>query len=354
MKKKFICELGPGNSYPGGILTVINDYMNSGYLKQFKLKHIVTASKEHKLRTFLTSFFTLFLLLIKGQVALVHLHMSERGSCVRACYYTILSKIFKIPVIIHSHGGEVIKYYNNLGIIRRTIFEKSMRMADVMIVLTPGWKEFWQAFIPENKMIVLPNFVNTPNVVNKKYYHDQKLNLLFLGYISNKKGVYDLIYSIKELVDDGYDNIVLRIAGNGEIDKCKDLISKLNLTDYISVLGWANKQTKEYLLQVSDVLMLTSHYESFGIVALEALSYKVPVICGNQGFTKEIITNNFDGYVVQTGDINDIANKIKLIKDNVEIFGQNGYEVVKSKYSEDVVMSKLKKVYNCFIKQQIN
>ena len=351
MKKKIICELGPGDSYPGGILTVINDYMNSEYLKDFNLRHIVTASKTHKLKTFLSSFFKLFWLLITNQVILVHLHMSERGSCLRACFYTFISKLFKVPVIVHSHGGEVIKYYNNLGTIQKAFFEKAMKKADVMIVLTPGWVKFWEKIVSKRKIIVLPNFVNTPKIVNKNYFKNGKLNLLFLGYISNKKGVYDLIYSLKKLVDSGYKDIILRIAGNGEINKCKNLITKLNLKNYIDVLGWANEEKKKELFQLSDVLMLTSHYESFGIVALEALSNKIPVICGNKGFTKEIVMDNIDGYVVQTGDINDIADKIKLIKKNVKVFGKNGYEIVKKQYSEDVVMLKLKEIYKSLLKE---
>ncbi|WP_172637986.1 glycosyltransferase family 4 protein [Lactiplantibacillus plantarum] len=343
--KKYICEIGPGNGYPGGILTVINDYMNSKYLKNFNLKHIVTASQKNKLLIFFfgVSYYVALCLLKKVQLS--HIHMSERGSCSRAIVIIKINRFFGIPTIVHSHGSEIIEYYNSLDDKMKKKFRNGMQDARKIIVLTPGWKMFWRKIVDSDKIVVIPNYVRIPKVT-KKYYYDNKINLLFLGYIGDRKGTYDLIDAIQLLVSNGKKNIILRIAGNGEIDKCKRIIKEKNLESYIKIIGWANEEKKDKLLRESDILILPSRFESFGIVVLEAMAYKIPAICGDKGFTKELVSNGKDGYIAETGNPESIAKAILSISNNVSTFGKNGFIKVSQNFSEEKVIKKLSNMYN--------
>lgn len=345
-KNKYVCELGPGDEYPGGILSVINDYMKSEYLNQFKLKHIVTVSKKHKILGFLKGSFIYILLCIQGRVRLAHIHMSERGSCVRAICLAVISNIFNVPFIIHSHGSEIIQYYNQLTLIRRYFFDRAMNSAKRIIILTPGWSKFWGKIVNKKKLVVIPNFVKVSSELDKKYKKDGRLNVLFLGYVGERKGTYDLVKAINYIVHTKNErNIHLYIAGNGELSKCSALVKKYELKDYITIIGWANDEKKANLFSKSDLLVLPSKYESFGIVILEAMSHKLAVICGDSGFTKELISPGEDGLVAKTGDYVDLAEKILFSSNNLQKFGENGYEKVKRDFSEKVVMKKVRRLY---------
>lgn len=351
MKEKYICELGPGSEYPGGILAVIDDYMNSHYLNKFFLKHIVTVSKRHKILGFLKGMKDYLELCFLGRVSLAHIHMSERGSCTRAIVFILISQFFNIPVIVHSHGSEIIEYYNGLSKIRKRIFNNTMNKASKVIILTPGWGNFWKKIVKKEKLVVIPNYVKIPQNMIKKYMLNNRLNILFIGYIGYRKGTFDLLKALDYLIRRMNElNVHLTIAGNGEVEKCKALVLKYGLEKYIDILGWVDSKKRNSLLKESDVLVLPSHFESFGIVALEAMSYKLAVICGDAGFTKEIVKNGETGYVVETGNYKDIAIKLDSVIPNLERFGENGYDEVKKNYSEEVIMKKVKHIYEEVIK----
>lgn len=331
---------------PGGMLSVINMYLNTSLLKDIAQRHIVSASKTYKKWTFLKSVIEYLFLCFKGEVALAHIHMSERGSCKRALFFIGISRWFSVPIIVHSHGGEVEETYRNMGSMYRSFFVTSMKKVDKVLVLTNGWKAFWSQIVPIERIEVIPNAIKLPQIGEKKYFNAGQLNLLYLGYISELKGTYDLIEALNFVQKTGI-KVHLVIGGNGEINTCKQLVKRFSLQKVVSVEGWMDEVEKDKALRKADVLVLPSHYESFGIVLLEALSYKVPVICGDGGFSKEIVKDRVDGYVVHSGNSADIGQKIiKLSSLKVLTeFGNAGFKDVSMKYSEEKIVLKLRSIY---------
>lgn len=345
-KKKAICQIGPGRDMPGGMSAVIEGYLHSSYLDEFRQIHIVTASSVGKLKCFLGGLARYLKLIMNHEVELAHLHMSERGSCYRAIILILVSKVFKVPVILHSHGSELEIWYRSVLGFNRKIFNYIMKKCDAIIVLTPGWKDFWKKIVKEDRIYVIPNYVTIQAHVNKKYCNCGKINIVFLGYVGDRKGTFDLIRAARILKDRNI-NFCLRIGGNGEIGKCNMLINELNLQNDVLVLGWLNKDEKEKILNLSDILVLPSLYESFGIVLLEAMAHQLPVICGSNGYSKEIITDGVDGYIAESGNAISIADKVAKLNNQVILnqFGEAAYSKVTKAYSEDCVMRKLISLY---------
>lgn len=338
--------MGPGNDYPGGILSVIHEYMKSPILRNLNLKHIVTVKKNRKYSKFIQSIVYYYFLCLFRKVSLCHIHMSERGSCDRAIVIIDISKMFNVPVIVHSHGSEIIGYYNSLNKASKEKFDLAMSYASRILILTPGWSEFWGKIVDADKLTIVPNGVEMQHIKKKKHKYNNKLNILFLGYVGDRKGTFDLVYAMKKIVDSyKKTNVLLEIAGNGEIEKCRNLVNKLGLTNYINVLGWVDKEQKYKLLSKADILVLPSYFESFGIVALEAMAFKVPVVCGDKGFTKELINNGENGLIAETGNPIDIANKILEAEMNLSEMGENGYKKVHQYYSFEKVENQIKKIY---------
>lgn len=353
MENKYICQIGPGKEVLGGISTVINDITSSDLRKKYKFRHIVTASTNRKIITFLKGLIEYIKLCVFNEVKIAHIHMSENGSCYRTMLLIIVSKIFKKKVLVHSHGSEIEKFYFQLGNgIRKKLFRSIIQKADCIIVLTEGWKNFWSDIINPEKIIVIPNSVKIPKEIKKVYNTKESLKILFLGKVGERKGIYDLIDAVDILIKDKI-NVELFIGGDGEIDNCSKYIKKLNLDNQVHLCGWIEKEKKENLLRNSDLLILPSYFESFGIVLLEAMSYKLPVICSNGGYMHEIVDDGINGYVVPVNAPEKIADKIKYFDANrneLIKMGESGFKKVISTYSYTDVMRCFEKTYEYYLK----
>lgn len=349
----YICHIGPGEEMPGGMLSVIKSYMNNTYLNDYNQIHITTVAPKKKLLKFLSGTIKLVNLLVNKQISLTYIHMSERGSCYRTIIFVLLCNLFSTPAVVHSHGGEIETWYEKENKISRKLFKLAMNNADLVIVLTPGWKRFWNnILLDESKIRVIPNYVDYRNYEARTYLKNGYFNVLFLGYIGTLKGTYDLVKATKVLLDNNIP-IQLHIGGNGEIEKCKQLVEELNLSNNVRVYGWIDGDRKEKLMDLCDVLALPSNYESFGIVLLEAMIHQIPVICGSNGYSKEIIDIGSTGYVARSGDYNDLSKCLIDLydKNKLKIMGDNAYKHVINCYTKKTVSTQIRDVFDLFSKK---
>lgn len=351
MSKRTICHIGPGQDMPGGMLSVIQGYMNSEYLEEYNHIHLVSVSVKHKIKTFILSCIKLNTMLKIKRIDIVHIHMSERGSCIRTMAFINLCKKYNVPVIVHSHGSEIEIWIKSVNKIIKNRFKKSMQKADAILVLTPGWVDFWREIVDVSNIYVVPNYVKVTKFIKKIYLKNECLHVLFMGQIGERKGTFDLIRAIKIIKNKGY-NVKLHICGDGEREKCDDLIKKYNLLNEVKTLGWVNGKEKKQELYNADCLVLPSKYESFGIVLLEGMANQLPCICGDGGYSKEILKDGVDGFVIESGNEESIAAALQKFyeKDILDNMGTCAYYNVKKKFSEEVVIKKLITVYK-IIKQ---
>ena len=105
------------------------------------------------------------------------------------------------------------------------------------------------------------------------------------------------------------------MVGDGpERRNIEDLIRKLELEDDVRFLG--KQEQVEEILQISDLFLLPSEYESFGLAAMEAMAANVPVISSDAGGLPEININGKTGYTAAVGDVETMSNyAIKLLSD---------------------------------------
>src|SRR5213075_2677935 len=100
--------------------------------------------------------------------------------------------------------------------------------------------------------------------------------------------------------------------------------------DQVRFLG--KQEAVEEILSVSDLFILPSETESFGLAALEAMASKVPVISTNTGGLPEVNINNYSGFLSDVGDVDDMAkNAIYILGDEkrLEQFKHNAFEQAK-------------------------
>ena len=227
----------------------------------------------------------------------------------------------------HHHGDS--KY------VKRIV--KSCSNLDYFVVVSQELCDFY-------KPLVKPTCVYIPNLIEKSdAVSDLKSsNIVSVGRLSPEKGFIDLI-EVFSLVHEKYPSWKLNIVGDGE-EKKKILshIKKYNLDDSVIMHGFLDKNGVSKVLSNSSIYVMTSYTESFGIVLLEAFSHGVPCVAFDSAEgANEIITNNWDGYLVSNRDFVEMSRVIGKLIDcpgRREAMGVNGLDKIK-KYSLSRVKS---------------
>ena len=113
----------------------------------------------------------------------------------------------------------------------------------------------------------------------------------------------------------------LLLVGDGpERPMAEELIRHLDLCEDVRMLG--KQQDMEEIFAVSDLFLLPSEYESFGLAALEAMAAGVPVVASNAGGLPEIITQGVNGYMADVGDVEEMGRKaIEILSDDSILAG---------------------------------
>lgn len=129
-----------------------------------------------------------------------------------------------------------------------------------------------------NRIVVIPHGVDIIDM-EKNYRNDNKINLLYVGYLLELKGVQYIIEALKELIHMKGADVFLTIVGKGTYeDKLKELANELNVNKYIDWKGYIFSKELMEEFKKADIFLLMSRSENFGIVVTESLALGTPVI----------------------------------------------------------------------------
>lgn len=191
------------------------------------------------------------------------------------------------------------KFYRTLYF--RTIEKK----ADAVVTLTEGDKLLWHK---AKRIEVIPNFSNM-QVSRTSSCHSKRI--IAVGRLSWEKG-YNRLIDIWELVSRNNPDWQLDIFGDGELAKdLNDTIAKKHL-NHITIHPATNYISEEFAN--SSICVMTSYYEGFALVLLEALKHGVPCVAYDCPFgPASIIEHNRCGYLIDNGDIQQFALKLHAL-----------------------------------------
>lgn len=200
-----------------------------------------------------------------------------------------------------------------------------------------------------------------PNIVQAHYKLRSYLNLppsefliVFLGRLHYVKGLDFLIPALAQLRSHSFRFL---IAGQGTPEyesEIRALVAQLGLQDRTHFFGFVDGELKHLLLQGSDVLVLTSHLESFGLAALEALAAGIPVVVTSGVALAETVQANALGYVVDL-EVDAIAQAIEHCILNpavLKAMGDRARQFVLANYTWDRIATQLIDVYTAILNKQ--
>ena len=268
---------------------------------------------------------------------IIHFHEFELS-------FPFFSFPIKKPKLIHLHGID----YNFL---RKHHISRFLlkHLAHIYISISKQMqKDLVMLGIPENKIVYLPNGIDTNLFTSQKQKEDDLL--LFVGRISPGKGLHILIKSLQHLKEpvhlaiigppdwdvNYYQNILRMIEKENQ--KGKHEITYLRAMEQTELVKWYQK---------ASLFILPSFFEGFPVTILEALSCETPVIATPVGGIPEIVENHETGILVQPSD-HHLAKAIQYLLENKDVrfkMAREGRKRVMKEYSLRIVSKKLCAIY---------
>ena len=199
--------------------------------------------------------------------------------------------------------------------------------------------KFVEAGFPADKITVKANFMYDPLAESPRINPATPGFALFVGRISEEKGIKTLLKAWSTLDD----KTLLKVAGAGPLD---DLLAGKN---NIEALGLQNSDEISHLMQQAAFLILPSEwYEGFPLVLVEAFAHGLPVLASNLGSMTDIIKDGETGLLFTPGDADDLARKVKWLLNNplkAQELGENARRTFLAKYTAEQNYAELMAIY---------
>lgn len=241
-----------------------------------------------------------------------------------------------IPMVTTLHGTDITLVGSHPFYKSAVTF--SINKSDYVTSVSESLKQdTLKLFNIKKEIEVIPNFIELEKSSDDAHNPckrslmatvDQKI----ITHISNFRkvkripDVIDVFYKIQQELD-----VKLMMVGDGpEKEKAEIRCEELGISSKVIFFGNSNEVDR--ILSYTDLFLLPSETESFGLAALEAMAWGVPVISSNSGGLSEVNFEGISGYLSDVGDTNDMAQKaISILEndDNLCLFKKNALEVAK-------------------------
>ncbi len=219
----------------------------------------------------------------------------------------------------------------------------------------------WAFGPPQDKLIMVPNGVNTETYgkngrdeldqFRNKFALPEEKIVLFVGRLVFEKGVHVLVNAIPKVSEKV--NAKFVIVGNGYMkEQLSALVKNMGLAHKVLFTGFVEDDTLRKLQECADVSVVPSLFEPFGIVALEAMAAKSPVVVSDTGGLSEIVHHDADGVKTYTSNPDSLAwGIIKILSDaaHANWLKTNAYKKVQEKYNWDKIAQQTKIIYEAVL-----
>jgi glycosyltransferase involved in cell wall biosynthesis len=268
-------------------------------------------------------FFVLFFLL-ERDFDICHAHDFHHFTTLLS---TLACKIKRKPIVLSYHG--IYKSNGILSILTKiyeVLFLKFIINSVRLVVVPSGFSknEIINEFkVPKEKIIKVPNFISFENLktrtnFKKKYKLDKYI--LAVGRFSKEKGFEYLLRSFKLVLEKRKDIKLVVIGGKRDYIRIIEKLAKsLGIIDNILILSNVSDEEVYSAFKHAELVVISSIYEPFGIVALEAMYFGKPIVAFKVGGLKEIVKNKVNGILVRERNIEELANAIVKILSDVKM-----------------------------------
>ncbi|MEC1749790.1 N-acetyl-alpha-D-glucosaminyl L-malate synthase BshA [Bacillus mojavensis] len=281
---------------------------------------------------------------------IIHAHYALPHAVCAYLAKQMLKRNIGIVTTLHGTDITVLGYDPSLKDLIRFAIEASDRVTAVSSALAA---ETYDLIKPEKKIETIYNFIdervylkkNTAAIKEKHGILPDEKVVIHVSNFRKVKRVQDVIQVFHNIA--GKTKAKLLLVGDGpEKSVACELVRKYGLEKQVLMLG--NQDRVEELYSISDLKLLLSEKESFGLVLLEAMACGVPCIGTNIGGIPEVIKNNVSGFLVDVGDVEAASAKAVRILEDEQLskqFTEAAMEMLNNEFSSQKIVSQYEQIY---------
>ncbi|HLZ66927.1 MAG TPA: glycosyltransferase family 4 protein [Aliidongia sp.] len=241
---------------------------------------------------------------------LAYIHVAGRASTWRKLLLTAYCRLRHMPVVLHLHDNDYERFCRTLPAPFLALVRWMFQTADHTIVLGEAAKRTITGLlgVPADRVSILANAVPAPAPAPAKA--PAPVEILFLGQLSRRKGVHDLIEALDQpnMRDVQWH---ATIAGGGPHQETfEQQLAETAVADRVTMLGWVDRATTVSLLNRADILVLPSYAEGMAMSILEGLAHGLCVVCTPVGAHAEVIEHGRSGLLVEPGAVSQLSEAL--------------------------------------------
>lgn len=270
----------------------------------------------------------------------VHLHSSFAGLVLRPA---LAARSGGPRVVYCPHGWAFARETGRLSHLVTKAAEALLARTSDRIICISGdeFNEAVRAGIPADRLSLVHNGISksrpSPQPIAAEWT-STKTKVLFIGRLDRQKG-FDLLIEAARSLEDVLD---VRIVGASVVSKFEDRAVPSN----VSLLGWLDRQDIETQLVASDLVVIPSRWEAFGLVALEAMRAAKPILAFRSGALPEIVVDGVTGVLCEPVAVQPLVDGFRRALDlDLRVLGQRGYDRFKQLYDIQKTHGELQRIY---------
>lgn len=255
----------------------------------------------------------------------LHVHYAIPHASAAFMARSILKSSYRIeiPFVTTLHGTDITLVGKDPSF--EPVITFCLNESDAITAVSESLKsDTYKHFKTSREIQVIPNFVpyrknrnDVSHEIRRRYASDDEFILCHISNFRKVKRVEDVMQVFAKVNKEKPSKLIM--VGDGpERFRLEQLCRDMDLCGRVMFLG--KVRDTQHVLEISDVFILPSETESFGLAALEAMSMGVPVISSNTGGIPEVNVHGETGYTSNVGDVDDMAkNTLRIIESETSL-----------------------------------
>jgi glycosyltransferase involved in cell wall biosynthesis len=244
--------------------------------------------------------------------------LADGASFVEKGMMALIAGWLGIRTVIAPRSGFLLDDYQRSRLMRAMI-RRVLASVDVVICQSPFWAETFKGWGADPaRCVVLKNWIDAApfSSICEVDETDGQLRLLFLGWVDQNKGIFELLRAVALLRAEGR-TVTLVVAGAGkDLARARSLSSELQIDDVVSFVGWAGQDLKRQLLERCHVLAVPSHREGLPNAMLEGMAAGRAIVASTVGGIPDVLRDSGAGLLHPAGDVQALAESIRSYDDD--------------------------------------
>ena len=287
---------------------------------------------------------------------LVYITPNSCGGAFYKDFFVVqLLKCMQCQVVVHYHNKGVAKRQNNW--FDDKLYKAFFSRLKVILLAESLFSDV-QKYVKRNNVFICPNGIpETLEVEAHDERHNAVPRLLFLSNLHEEKGVLVLLDALKILKDRNYSFVCDLVGGETVEINAARFDNEVKLRGLMSQVVYHGKKygkDKAAFFEQANIFVFPTFYynETFGLVNLEAMEYKLPIVTTDEGGIPDVVKNGENGLIAKKKDavsLADCMEKLLEDKDLREKMGEDGYRKFKSNFTLNVFEARIAEVLEYII-----